>query len=129
LKLAWRLTIHKSLAYVAFARAGSANGLSVNFFGRQLVHTDAVARKFHETVTSNMATKDSGQAKLAMLDEASPWRHALLKPLNQGFLRLFMRSEHFQRLFHGSHRQRNAVCRNGAMMFYMLLRLAHVQRH
>jgi hypothetical protein len=126
LKLAWCLTIHKiqgasldyvsvdlegcfetGQAYVALSRARSDNGLSVKNFRAQVVRTDAVAKNFHDAVSRDtVAGGRDDSAVAAMLAELPPWWHVLLQPDNQDYLRLFMRSDHFQRL-HAAHYHRS----------------------
>jgi hypothetical protein len=125
LKLAWCLTIHKiqgasldyvsvdldgcfetGQAYVALSRARSDNGLSVKNFRRQAVHTDVLARKFHEAVSLGACAGDHGRSAVgAMLAEVPAWWHALLQRQSEDYLRLFLRSEQFQRL-HAAHHRR-----------------------
>ncbi len=122
LKLAWCVTIHKiqgasldfvsvdlegcfetGQAYVALSRARSDSGLSVKNFRPAVVRTDAVAKKFHVAVSRDTAAEGRDDSAVgAMLSGLPPWWHVLLQPDNQDYLRLYMRSEHFQRL-HAAH--------------------------
>ncbi len=122
LKLAWCLTIHKiqgasldfvsvdldgcfetGQAYVALSRARSDAGLSVKNFRPSVVRTDAVAKTFHAAVSRDtVAGGRDDSAVAAMLSALPPWWHVLLQPGNEDYLRLYMRSDHFQRL-HAAH--------------------------
>jgi hypothetical protein len=119
LKLAWCLTVHKiqgssldyvsvdlegcfetGQAYVALSRARNDNGLSVKNFRRQAVHTDCVAKRFHDAVSQSAGHAWQGASAVdAMLAGVPPWWQQLLEEQHAGFLRLFMRSAHFRRLF------------------------------
>ena len=125
LKLAWCLTIHKiqgasldyvsvdlegcferGQAYVALSRARSDTGLCVKNFRPQVVITDSVAKRFHEAVRCDtMKVGAEASAVSAMLAELPPWWNALLQHGNADILRLFLRSDHFQRL-HAAYGQR-----------------------
>jgi hypothetical protein len=126
LKLAWCLTIHKiqgasldyvsvdldgcferGQAYVALSRARSDTGLSVKNFRPQVVITDAVAKRFHEAVSCDAAKGGAAASAVsAMLADLPPWWHVLLQHGNADYLRLFLRSDHFQRL-HAAYGQRS----------------------
>jgi hypothetical protein len=118
LKLAWCLTIHKiqgasldyvsvdlegcfesGQAYVALSRARNDNGLSVKNFRRQAVHTDEVAKRFHEAASQSTSNAGHGPTALAlMLSDLRPWWHSLLERQHQDYMQLFLRSQHFERL-------------------------------
>jgi len=125
LKLAWCLTIHKiqgasldyvsvdldgcfetGQAYVALSRARNDNGLSVKNFRRQAVHTDALAKGFHDAVSRGACAADHGRAAVAaMLADVPAWWSALLQRQSEDYLRLFLRSDKFQSLHDAHHRR------------------------
>jgi hypothetical protein len=58
-----------------------------------------MARKFHEAVRCDTkAGECDASAVAAMLADLPPWWATLLRRDNEDYMRLFMRSEHFQRL-------------------------------